>query len=105
MPSILHTKTCQLGHEFHGSQAGALRPVCADHSVPPAVQLYNRNTNAWASLPEAAVTPMLTDDAQGMYRQDNHGWLFAWSNATVFQARGPGHLQLLKPGVTDVMSS
>jgi len=31
---------------------------------------------------------MLTADAQGIFRQDNHAWLFAWSNASVFQA-GP----------------
>ena len=31
---------------------------------------------------------MLTADAQGVYRQDNHGWLFGWKNGYVFQA-GP----------------
>jgi len=31
---------------------------------------------------------MLTNDAQGIFRQDNHGWLFSWDNAAVFQA-GP----------------
>ena len=31
---------------------------------------------------------MLTNDNQGIYRQDNHGWLFARSNGSVFQA-GP----------------
>ncbi len=50
-------------------------------------QIYNQAKNGWTSLPEAFVQPMLTADAQGMYRQDNHGWLFAWSNATVFQVR------------------
>ena len=29
--------------------------------------------------------PLLTNDAQGMYRMDNHAWLFGWSNGTVFQ--------------------
>jgi len=36
----------------------------------------------------AKVAPMLTADTQGIFRQDNHAWLFAWSNASVFQA-GP----------------
>ena len=31
---------------------------------------------------------MLTADAQGVFRADNHGWLFAWSDGYVFQA-GP----------------
>lgn len=31
---------------------------------------------------------MLTNDAQGNFRSDNHGWLFAWKDASVFQA-GP----------------
>jgi len=53
----------------------------------PGAQIYNQAKNGWTSLPEAFVQPMLTNDAQGMYRQDNHGWLFAWSNATVFQVR------------------
>lgn len=31
---------------------------------------------------------MLTADAAGVYRADNHGWLFGWKNGYVFQA-GP----------------
>lgn len=31
---------------------------------------------------------MLTADSQGIYRADNHGWLFGWKNSYVFQA-GP----------------
>lgn len=44
----------------------------------------------WTALPRASVVPMLTRDAnpRGDYRKDNHGWLFAWSHDTVFQA-GP----------------
>jgi galactose oxidase len=42
----------------------------------------------WQRLTGAPVTPMLTNDAQGVYRADNHGWLFAWSGGTVLQA-GP----------------
>jgi galactose oxidase len=34
------------------------------------------------------VAPMLTADEQGIYRQDNHGWLFNWKKSTIFQA-GP----------------
>ncbi len=33
------------------------------------------------------VAPMLTDDNEGVYRQDNHAWLFGWTGGTVFQAR------------------
>ena len=31
---------------------------------------------------------MLTNDAQGLFRADNHGWFFGWTNGTLFQARG-----------------
>jgi hypothetical protein len=30
---------------------------------------------------------MLTNDAQGLFRADNHGWFFGWTNGTLFQAR------------------
>jgi galactose oxidase len=39
-------------------------------------------------LPGAPVAPMLTADPQGVYRSDNHGWLFTWTGDRVFQA-GP----------------
>ena len=42
----------------------------------------------WSLRRGCAVKPMLTADTQGIFRQDNHAWLFAWSNASVFQA-GP----------------
>ena len=29
---------------------------------------------------------MLTNDAQGLFRRDNHGWFFGWTDGTVFQA-------------------
>lgn len=56
-------------------------------------EMYNTSTNEWTLLPGALVAPMLTADAQDVtmketYRADNHGMLFAWSGATVFQA-GP----------------
>lgn len=51
-------------------------------------ELYSSATNAWTSISGAAVTPMLTQDAQGAFRSDNHAWLFAWTGNSVFQA-GP----------------
>jgi galactose oxidase len=45
-------------------------------------------SNTWTLLPGAVVAPMLTNDAQGVYRADNHGWLFGWKSGYVFQA-GP----------------
>jgi galactose oxidase len=42
----------------------------------------------WQVLPGAPVAPILTQDAQGVYRADNHAWLFAWSGGRVLQA-GP----------------
>ena len=51
-------------------------------------EIYDPAQNTWSKLPGCPVAPMLTNDKQGIYRQDNHGWLFARSNASIFQA-GP----------------
>ena len=51
-------------------------------------ELYDPAANTWSLLGGCPVAPMLTADAQGVYRADNHGWLFGWRNAYVFQA-GP----------------
>ena len=50
------------------------------------------------------VQPMLTADNQGLFRADNHGWFFGWTNGMLFQARSradrslvasmPAHSQL-----------
>jgi galactose oxidase len=44
--------------------------------------------DGWQLLPGAPVAPILTNDAGGIFRQDNHAWLFAWSGGQVLQA-GP----------------
>ena len=51
-------------------------------------EILNAQGTAWKSLPGCRVADMLTDDAQGVFRADNHGWLFGWKNNSVFQA-GP----------------
>ncbi|ATZ53633.1 hypothetical protein BCIN_09g04410 [Botrytis cinerea B05.10] len=51
-------------------------------------EIYDPSTNTWSLLSGCPVAPMLTADAQGAFRTDNHGWLFAWKNGSVFQA-GP----------------
>ncbi|CAF9921919.1 MAG: hypothetical protein ALECFALPRED_001974 [Alectoria fallacina] len=51
-------------------------------------ELYNPTANTWTELAGCPVAPMLTADAQGVYRADNHGWLFGWSSGYVFQG-GP----------------
>ncbi|KAI1125933.1 hypothetical protein F5Y10DRAFT_245937 [Nemania abortiva] len=51
-------------------------------------EIYSPAANTWTSLPGCAVAPMLTADAQGVYRADNHAWLFAYKGNSVFQA-GP----------------
>ncbi|KUL81857.1 hypothetical protein ZTR_09751 [Talaromyces verruculosus] len=50
-------------------------------------ELYDPIKNEWIQIPGASAGPMLTNDVL-TYRQDNHGWIFAWTNGTVFQA-GP----------------
>ena len=51
-------------------------------------EVYDPTVNAWFLLPGAAVDPMLTYDHEGIFREDNHAWLYAWRNGSVFQA-GP----------------
>ncbi|KAF2820350.1 galactose oxidase [Ophiobolus disseminans] len=51
-------------------------------------EVYDPSANAWSLLPGADVAPMLTSDHEGKFREDNHAWLFAWRNGSVFQA-GP----------------
>jgi galactose oxidase len=51
-------------------------------------EVYDPVSNAWTALPGAKAAPLLTTDAEGIWREDNHAWLFAWKNSSVFQA-GP----------------
>lgn len=51
-------------------------------------EIYDTGSNRWSGLAHAKVAPMLTDDAQGIFRADNHAWLFGWKSGFVFQA-GP----------------
>ncbi len=45
-------------------------------------------TGSWRKLPGVLASKILTHDPAGVYRADNHAWLFAQANGTVFQA-GP----------------
>jgi galactose oxidase len=45
-------------------------------------------TGSWQNLPGVLAANILTADPAGVYRADNHPWLFAQSGGTVFQA-GP----------------
>ncbi|PSN59805.1 galactose oxidase [Corynespora cassiicola Philippines] len=51
-------------------------------------EIYDPTSNAWTLIQNALVSPMLTNDRGGVYRADNHAWLFGWKNKTHFQA-GP----------------
>lgn len=51
-------------------------------------EIYDDATKTWTTLTGAPVAPMLTTDQEGEWRTDNHGWLFAWRDGSVFQA-GP----------------
>lgn len=45
-------------------------------------EVFDPMTNKWTALPGAAVKPMLTDDHEGIYREDNHAWLVSWKNGS-----------------------
>lgn len=51
-------------------------------------EIYDPKAATWTLLPQCAVGALATADVKGMFRADNHAWLFNWKNSTVFQA-GP----------------
>ena len=61
--------------------------------TPKAGEIYDPVAKTWTLLANCPVEPMLTNDSNihqfgRYYRQDNHGWIFAWKDGSVFQA-GP----------------
>ncbi|KAF2841135.1 carbohydrate-binding module family 32 [Patellaria atrata CBS 101060] len=76
-------------------------------------EVYNPSSNTWTLLRSATVANMLTKDRGGVYRADNHAWLFGWKNGFVFQAgpsinmnwygtSGSGSVKLSGPRASDV---
>ncbi|QKX54465.1 uncharacterized protein TRUGW13939_01551 [Talaromyces rugulosus] len=51
-------------------------------------EIYDGDKNEWTLLSNVSAQQILTNDEGGLYRSDNHAWLFAWSNGSVLQA-GP----------------
>lgn len=51
-------------------------------------EVYDPVEDKWTWLHGCKVGPMLDHDKEGIYKQDNHAWLFAWKQGSVFQA-GP----------------
>ncbi|KAJ5770413.1 uncharacterized protein N7511_002464 [Penicillium nucicola] len=51
-------------------------------------EIYDPATRNWTMVPGATVQDMMTDDMEGAWRADNHGWLFGWKGLSIFQA-GP----------------
>ncbi|WP_228561615.1 discoidin domain-containing protein [Catenulispora rubra] len=51
-------------------------------------EIWSHTSDTWNLLPGVPDTPALTNDPKGIYRQDNHMWLYATSNGRVLQA-GP----------------
>lgn len=55
-------------------------------------EVFDPKTENWTYLPNTDVKPMLTTDHEGIWREDNHAWLFGWKDGSVFQA-GPSRDQ------------
>ncbi|OLN89015.1 Galactose oxidase 2 [Colletotrichum chlorophyti] len=66
-------------------------------------ELFDPRTRTWTSLPGCRVEPMLTADARGMFASDNHAWLFAWKNGSVFQAGPSAAMNWYGTGDADVL--
>lgn len=66
-------------------------------------ELWTVDDGTWTLLPGIPATPIRTADPEGVYRADNHAWLFAMTDGWVLQAgpskmmhwidtRGTGHI-------------
>ena len=64
-----------LGGSWSGATGGKLGEVWS-------------STGGWRELTDVPANPIYTDDAQGVFRADNHGWFIATSGGKVFHA-GP----------------
>ncbi|KAL8800932.1 MAG: hypothetical protein Q9182_004814 [Xanthomendoza sp. 2 TL-2023] len=51
-------------------------------------EYYDPVANTWSLRSGCPVAPILTEDPEGIWREDNHAWLFARENNSVFHA-GP----------------
>ena len=40
------------------------------------------STVEWRTLSDLGTSSIRTRDRQGLFRSDNHAWLFGWSNST-----------------------
>lgn len=55
-------------------------------------EVFDPVKNTWTVLSGANPVPILTKDVEGVYREDNHAWLFGWSGGSVFQAGPSGKM-------------
>ncbi|MDF5731558.1 MAG: DUF1929 domain-containing protein [Rhizonema sp. PD38] len=73
--TLSDTRVFTVGGSWNGGQGGKNGEVWT-------------NGSGWSPLSDAQVDPMIGPDPEGVYRGDNHAWLFAAPNGRVFQA-GP----------------
>ncbi|KAI4601032.1 hypothetical protein KJ359_012219 [Pestalotiopsis sp. 9143b] len=78
--TLSNGKIFTVGGSYSGGYGGKLGEV------------YDPSANTWTILSGALVDPILTDDHEGIWREDNHAWLFGWKNGSVFHA-GPSRTQ------------
>jgi galactose oxidase len=45
-------------------------------------EVFDPTLGTWTLLPAIQAAYILTDDVEGVYRADNYGWFFSWSNGT-----------------------
>lgn len=62
-------------------------------------------TGSWRELPGVLASRILTNDPAGIFRADNHAWLFAQANGTVFQAGPSKHMNWISTKGNGAMTS
>jgi galactose oxidase len=68
-------------------------------------ELWNSGTGVWQVLSGVPETNVVGPDPQGIYRGDNHLWLFAQSNGSVFQAGPSAQMNWITTGGNGTISS
>ena len=62
-------------------------------------------TGGWRELTGVPATAMYTDDSQGVYRADNHGWFIATSGGRVLQAGPSKQMNWITTDATGTITS
>jgi galactose oxidase len=68
-------------------------------------EIWNSSTGVWTEMPGVPATNVIGPDPQGVYRGDNHLWMFAQSKGYVFQAGPSAQMNWITTGGEGTITS